>query len=522
MRAALLLSTLGIACSVSVLGTAQLVFADTVPSAQPSSTILGTGTNVESVEADEAPEFIAFRMADGRYFHPASGKMADSEANLRALVFGTSVSLETVSTSTSVDPLLAAVRRAQLELQAKIDADKAVNGDKTGKDMEVAREITLAIWNRATDQIRYVRAMKNGFELKIIEGGNGDRIRVTIANGINSEMIVNGGSEDLVVATRFPVYRPLNAAQTLFAIEDKVYVPYSRHLRTPALVEEGERYLDELSTRVFDRLRAEGIRSRVFPDRLVADLIDPAVVKSISAIEHLDESSLQDDTNQALGRFFVIIGTNRGDAYNYSRSSANALGLVQFIPSTYNALAKRASWKLNPDFEKGMQDHENAMRAEVLYLDELLYELPDSAQAQFLADTNKVNEYIVAAYNGGSGRVGRAMKTWEQIFNGEKARQIIKLQAQYDVAFTKAESLRVQTLKEKNKTKRAALQKQLDAQRVVYRSLAKQVTTLQASVLRQETIGYIQKYRLATADERFTPRTIKTVTAAYVLQNTAL
>lgn len=534
MRSSLFVrSLLVVGGTATLLGGALPAFAATTAaeSAQTPETIsslASTAINVDAAADDSVPEFLFFRMADGRYFHPGSGKMADSEQALRQLVLGTSDGVSTLVTGDTsatvpvIDPLLGAMRRAQAELQARIDADNVGKTPKIAKDPESPRELTLAIWNKASDQLRYVRVRKNGSDLKIIEGGNGDSIRVTVANGINSEMIVNGGGEDIIVATRFPVYRPVNAAQTSFSVEDEVYVPYSRYLQAPALIEEGERYLDELATKVFEQLRADGLRSRVFPDKLVADLIDPAVVKSISAIEHLDEYSLQDDTKRALERFFVIIGANRGEAYNYSRSSANALGLVQFIPSTYNALAKRAAWKLNPDFEKGMQDHENAMRAEVLYLDELLYELPDSAQAQFLADTDKVNEFIVASYNGGSGRVSRAMKTWEQIFTGEKTRQIGKLQAQYKAAFNKAESLRLQTLKETNKVKRAALQKQLDAQRVTYRSLASQVTALQNSVLRQETIGYIQKYRLTTADERFTPRTITTVTASYVLQKTGL
>lgn len=534
MRSSLLVRSLvAFGGATALLGGALPAFADTTAASEHTQTIESISglppaaeVTADEAEQDAAPEFTFFRMADGRFFHPGSGKVADSEQALHEAVFGPAVGDVSSAVVTggmdapaaAIDPLLAAMRRAQAELHARIDADKAGKPAKIAKDPEAPRELTLAIWNKASDQIRYVQVRKNGADLKVLEGGNGDSIKVAVANGINSEMIVNGGGEDIVVATRFPVYRPTNAAQTVFAVEDEVYVPYSRYLRTPAVVEEGERYLDELATRVFDRLRVDGIKSRVFPDKLVADLIDPAVVKSIAAIEHLDESSLQEDTGQALERFFVIIGANRGEAYNYSRSSANALGLVQFIPSTYNALAKRTSWKLRADFETGMQDHENAMRAEVLYLDELLYELPDSAQAQFLADTDKVNEFIVAAYNGGSGRVSRAMKTWEQIFTGEKQRQISKLQSQYDAAFSKAESLRQQTLKEKNKTKRAALQKQLDAQRAVYRGLASQVSALQNSILRKETIGYIQKYRLTTADERFTPRTITTVTASYVLQ----
>ena len=166
-----------------------------------------------------------------------------------------------------------------------------------------------------------------------------------------------------------------------------------------------------------------------------------------------------------------------------------------------------------------MTNHENALRAQAIYLDTLLTEFPEAIRTQYLDDPDTTSEYIVAAYNGGSGRIRRAIGTWQQIFNGERTRQLARLQKDYDAAFAKAESLRVKTLAEKDKKKRATLQGQLDAQRKVYRGLKTQIDALQASLLRKETIGYVQKYRLTIADERFAPRTTLTTTA--VIQKTS-
>ena len=517
MRSIVLFSTLGMICGFVMVVTTPVAFADTV------TTTASSTTNPET-----ATPFVVFQMADGRYFNPSSGKSADSVEALRELVFGVAdaataptstiigasdvLTPATTTTIPVVDPLVAAIRRAQAELQAQIDVDAQSGPAKITKKEADTRDITIAIWERATDKLRYVDAKKHGTGLTIVDGSDQDNaIHVIQSNGINSSISIKDDGSEIVVAIRYPVFQPLNKKQTLFSVKDVVYVPYSSFIHTPALVEEGETYLDDLTTKVFDKLRADGIHSRVFPDKLIADVVDPAVVKSIAAIEHLDQQSLEDDTAQALERFFVTLGANRGNAFNYARSSASALGLVQFIPSTYNRLAAHTEWKLDPNFEHGMMSHENAVRAETIYLDQLLYELPSTAKAEYLQDPTKANEFIVAAYNGGSSRVSKAMKIWEQIFDGQRQRQLTALQGKYDAAFTKAETLRAKTLKEKNRKKRAKLQAQLDSQRKTYRTLASQLAVLQASLLRKETIGYIQKYRLTTSDTRFAPRTSTTL-----------
>ncbi len=529
MRALLVSRSLGIAFGILVAVPALPVAAQAVPTstldaASASTTLPVLPVETQAPTAAAEPPFTVFRMADGRFFHPASGLTAATEAELRVLVLGPGASTpapepEEAPPVPVVDPLVAAIRRAQAELRARIAADADAAGSKVVKERPDWLPITLAVWQRSTDQLRYVQARMRGTELRLAEETADDLdLRVLFANGLNSYIAVKDNQDQAVIALRYPVLRSLNAKKTLFTLEDVVYVPYSSAVHTDALVDEGERYLDELVRVVFDRLRTEQVRSRAYPDKLLVDVVDPSLVKAIAAIEHLDGSSLQKDSDKALERFFVTLGGNQGDAYNYSRSSADALGLVQFIPSTYARLADRAEWGLEKNFERGMTNHENALRAQAIYLDTLLTEFPQAIRTQYLEDPDTASEYIVAAYNGGSGRVRRAIGTWQQIFNGERTRQLARLQKDYDAAFAKAESLRLKTLAEKDKKKRATLQGQLDAQRKVYRGLQAQIDTLQASLLRKETIGYVQKYRLTIADERFAPRTALTTTA--VIQKT--
>lgn len=496
------------------------------------------GEAVAPIAAVEPVAITIFQMADGRFFHPGSGTIGFSEAEVRRIVLGPQA--EDVGNSGVVvtgegnappsvidapDPLVEAIRRARTELTAQIATDVAANPKaKTITDADAWGDVVLAIWNTQTQQLRYVEAQKNGAQLRLSAADRAlyPSLKVRFSNGVNSDYSVDPEGVSVVVAVRYPILRSIPGRKGVFNVEDVVYTPYSRGVHTEATVKEGEAYLDTIVEEVYAKLRQEGVRSRAFPDRLIVDVIDPAMVKAIAAIEHLDESSLEKDTNRALERFFIIMGTNPEVAYNYSRSSAGALGLVQFIPSTYKSLAARSNGTLEPDFERAMTSHRNAIRAQTMYLDVLLTEFSDKVRDQFAEDPKRINEYIVAAYNGGSGRVRRAIEIWDQVLSGEKSRQLASLRRQYDTAFNEAERLRQATLREKDPKKRAASQKKLDAQRVVYRNLKAQITKLEAAILRPETIGYVEKYRLTKADERFVHRETGISATAALIQPASL
>ncbi len=411
--------------------------------------------------------------------------------------------------------LLNALHEARTELMRQVRANAAKEKETVYTSDKGWRTLTLAVWNKASNEIKYVNVDKKGMQLKNISDPIFKRLVVTRDNGVNSGFRVEGNEDWMVIALRFPVYEPLNTKKTKFRPESVVYSPYSSGVHTPEVVEAGRAYLDDLVEGVYARLRADGIRSRAFPDRLLVDVIDPGMVKSIAAIEHLDQSLLTKDANRALETFFVILGTNEDQSYNLSRSSANALGLVQFIPSTYNRLAARSEWGLNTNFEVGMTDHKNAIRAQVVYLDVLLTELPREARDLFMQTPRGANEYIVASYNGGSARVRKAMTNWDKMFDGTAKKELAALQSKVNAMKPEIETLRLRTLRQKDAKARAKLQSQLNAKRAELKTVQASIDRLSAGLLRNETIQYIVKYRLTNQNPSFLHReTVLTAVSA--------
>ena len=375
-----------------------------------------------------AEEILILQMKDGSFYNPPSGKSAPTrEALLYALGLGPAPALSdpTSLTTPAQPPLIAAIEKAQGMLRDQIAVEglsSRVRGPVIGQ--EAPREVTLAVWNKKTDAIDLVRGMKDGKDLVLTSPSPSD-IVVTRSNWINSDY----QSEDpnhIVVAVRYPIRNEVKEGKKVVAYdtEQAVYTPYSTTLHQPEVIARGKELVDTLIADTLANLRSSNITSRAQPGRLVADVIQPELLKSIAVIEHADSVALRRDPKGAIERVYATIGLNPGIAYNYSRSSAGALGLFQFIPSTYASLAKQG-YGLKPDFEAGMRDHGNAMKAAAIYMDIILAQYPEAAR---LSNTDpKTYEYIAAGYNGGYGRVKTAIKIWEDQISGVlKPREILK------------------------------------------------------------------------------------------------
>ncbi|HEU0051358.1 MAG TPA: transglycosylase SLT domain-containing protein, partial [Patescibacteria group bacterium] len=237
-------------------------------------------------------------------------------------------------------------------------------------------------------------------------------------------------------------------------------------------------------------------------DKLLADVIDPDLAKSIAVIEHADDNALKRDTVATVNQFFVTLAANPEEAFDYSRSSANALGLVQFIPSTYKSVvAHHPDLHLIADFESGMRDMNNALTAQVAYLDEILNALPADVRAQYAVDANskeRVQEYMTAAYNGGTVRVKKSIPFWDDLWTGDVQNKIKSLQVRHN---TLAANIKTWTrqLKTASKTTKPKIQAKIAAAKKEDAGVLPELTKLRDSALRAETIGYITKYRKVVA-----------------------
>lgn len=373
-------------------------------------------TGALPVHAETLPAGV-FKMADGTYFHPVSHNRAPTLEALASLVPGmapisTSTPESTTSTAPILFPLKAAIEQARSELQSRITAAAPAEPQYAAEEAD-ARDITLAIWNSKTDALRYVDAHKRGTSLTLADGSS--NVQVLRTNGVNSTYRVKGDDGEIVVGVRYPIYKSIGTkAAPKYEISEVAYVPYSAELNTPEMAAYGERWLKEQVNDAFNVLRENSVASLAFDGALLADTVDKELVTAILAIEHLDTNAVQKFPRESLDAFYVVLAANESSSYNFSRSSAGAFGLAQFMPSTYKFVASKPELKLNPNFDAGLSDPNNAIRAQVAYLDYIHSRLPETTVVNYDAQRDLVHEYLAASYNGGYPIVAKAMQVWEE------------------------------------------------------------------------------------------------------------
>ncbi len=423
----------------------------------------------------EAPKF--FEMSDGRYYDPATGLTAESKGALMKLIEAPAQDLtvvetppvqpadEATSTPALSEPAMGglqnAIAQARALLQERIDAD-AKKKPVVVTNQNVWVDVTLAVWDARTDALQLIDVRKNGTGLKLDPATPDDTdVVVKRNNGVNSTFAVDDG-ERVVVAVRYPIFKDISVSKRKpkYELHDVVYTPYSDALHTAEMVAAGKSTLRNEIGAAYDALRASGAKSRAFPSQLMVDVIDPHLVESIAIIEHDGLGALTSEDPTAVEAFYVTLAGNQGDAYVYARSSAGALGLVQFIPSTYALMVKHKELHLNPDFTRGMTDPVNAIKAQIGYLDSILASMPTGVKDLYNVDPSRVDEYLAASYNTGESRVRKAIALWGDAWSEPHPAEI------------------------------AALAKKKGAR-------SKAVKTMKNSTLLPETVTYVKKLRQA-------------------------
>lgn len=459
---------------------------------------------------------VIFLMANGYYYHPVSGKMASSKELLLQELSApppaapqpqTTPPAEPSPTLTAQPPaapqsvhafaLKEAIQRAQAMLEERLKQSKEKPKTVKAAERDSAwLPITLAIWKPETNEIRLREFLKQNNKLEELDGSPVSDVRVIFSNGVSSEYAIKNSSTSVVVANIYPIFK--QKTKKTYELIPVVYTPYSRNIHTQQMVISGKEYINQLIHEVYQKLRDDNIHSWRFPGKLLTEVIDPELAKSIIVIEHADNSQMNADAQRTAEAFFVKIASNEDKSYNYSRSSAGALGMVQFIPKTYAALVqKRPELGLIKDFEVGMRDPKNAVRAQVAYLDYLLIEMPEISEEQFITQKPRVHEYLIAGYNGGSGRARRAIADWDNAVSGGQQVRLAGLTKQH-----RALDGEIASLKKKIKATQAAatvkkLKLQLASKQEEHDRVAAQEASLKKFALPRETRQYVLKYRQA-------------------------
>lgn len=396
--------------------------------------------------------------------------------------------------------VVTAIRRAQVELRGRL-AEMKKAGALTERLDEKPSEVvvTLAVWRRETDTLRYLKVVKNGDDLTLAEGDQ-PLPKVTVSARQDSQYEFADRAE-VVVGSLYPVAAAvkLSKKETVYDVTMTYEAPSGRDVSGPEVIAAGSDYLSGRIQQTLDDLRARGVKSRAYPDRLLADVADPYLVKSIVIIEHSSHVALLSDyrPEKEVGDFLEWLGRYGDDAFDGVISSAGASGIAQFIPSTYSALLRQ--WPelgLIKDFKTGMADHQNALKAEIAYLDDCLTDMPRSVRDSVKSSPLAAATVMAASYNGGSVRVRRAIANWGlSEWTEHSTAAAATYQDQYDDWRAETNRLKKAADKATTKTKTNDLLAQMYKAAAKRDAAAAKLEAVNAGSIRKETYWYVAKLK---------------------------
>ena len=233
--------------------------------------------------------------------------------------------------------------------------------------------------------------------LRMDEAGNNDQgfiVTWPVDNFINTHFHVAKPEGYIVFAQRRPVH-----ARTGY--DEAVYTAYSPELDTKTMRNAGMEYLRRLQSRAYNEIKDQDVRSRVAPKLTVAQEIPQSMVLRLMITEHIDPLHMRFvGMQQCVHEVLFTLAANRGHAYAYAKSSAGALGLPQFLESTYQMVrSDYPAAALEPNFELGMGNLQNAVLASILLLDLELTPLPRDYLKRFTNSSQQFAAFLAAGYN---------------------------------------------------------------------------------------------------------------------------
>jgi hypothetical protein len=278
----------------------------------------------------------------------------------------------------------------------------------------------IAAEDAATSQIHLLSVPKEAFLAANTETvvpsslGATLKLRVVRPNYVNTAVrVTDAEGRDLQpLAAKYPIVK--NGGL------DTVAYYTSAHPATTSreLVHGGQAYVRTMLNAAAKRLAAKG-------ERVDAQIID--VAERLCTVEHTDHKRFDTENRAALfNEIYALYALNAGDTYRYSVSSAGAGGMIQMIPSTYRMVRDaHPSVRLNPDFVAGMRDHDNALEAMLLYMQDTWDGLVREEEVRLALQTGMATpaELLAAGYNSNparlSGYLARGGTEWRTLIPRE-------------------------------------------------------------------------------------------------------
>ena len=251
--------------------------------------------------------------------------------------------------------------------------------------------------------------------VRMDQKGNNDKglaITWKIDNFLNTRFTAPDGN--IVFAQR----RPVRADD---GWKPAVYTAYAPELDTAKMRAHGMDYLRLQERRSYNQLQSHDVRSRAKPDKTVAEKIPRHMVLRLMITEHIDPARMKYvGIEQCIHEVLITIAANRDKAYAYARSSAGALGIVQFIEPSYQMVRDNyPAAPLEPNFDTAMRDLRNAVMASVLHMDLQLAHLPAAYLKRFTDSSYHMAAFLAAGYNRNVVRVVRTYRRTKTFTGGD-------------------------------------------------------------------------------------------------------
>ena len=264
-------------------------------------------------------------------------------------------------------------------------------GEKTS-----SAPVALAAIDSATSEIQIVSIAKDSFLTKggvfllNTQTGKSVRLRIVRPNGVNTAVTLTdaNGRSLLPLLVQYPIVRDGSFSENAY------YTSAHPALVSSDIVAEGQRYLARMFGQATQELQSNGVA-------IPADIV--AVAKHLVIVEHTDHKRFRDEERGNIyPEVLALYALNQGDTFRYSVSSAGAGGMIQMIPRTYAAIREHhPNVQLEPDFVSGMQNHANALKAMLLYINDTWNYLAQSADVRQAMSSGVATktELLAAGYN---------------------------------------------------------------------------------------------------------------------------
>jgi len=286
------------------------------------------------------------------------------------------------------------------------------------------REFGLAVLDLPSGELKTITITKHGAQLvapsgytiDITERGSGIRW-----NGLGTQFRVLEPEHQIVFALKYPIVHEKGTRR--LGIEYFTYLPYHPDVMSQGALSNAAGYVRTVIGTAREDLRQRQVRSKAFPEKLVADILPDSYFERLPFLEQSDYVETVINTRGAVQRVLGLLYLNSEKAFTQTVSKAKAIGWVQFTDNTgskgqlgtYSGVRKDfPDAGLVSDFRTGASDHQNSMKAAMLLHDKNLAKLVAEFGREFVEQLLKerpeqAEEILAAMYNGGDKHTIRAL-----------------------------------------------------------------------------------------------------------------